>query len=222
MPYAPLPAGPIFYARYGSDGPPMILIHGAGGSHLVWPPEVRRLSGAIVYAIDLPGHGKSSGRGQTSAAAYAEDIRAFMDAVGVDTAVLVGHSMGGAIAQIRSDPGAVFALVTDWAHGSLADERMRAQSIRVMRNVDPDIIYGDFLACNTFDIMDRLGQIAVPTLVISGTEDRMTPLKYSDKLAVDIPGASLVIVEGAGHMVMLEKPQAVSDALSAFIRECIV
>ena len=42
----------------------LVLIHGAGGSHLVWPAELRRLGGVTVYALDLPAHGKSDGQGR--------------------------------------------------------------------------------------------------------------------------------------------------------------
>ena len=80
------------------EKPPVILIHGAGGTHLFWPPEVRRLPQASVYALDLPGHGKSSGRGFQSISAYAGVLLELVDALELNRAVLVGHSMGGAIA----------------------------------------------------------------------------------------------------------------------------
>jgi len=77
---------------------PVVLIHGAGGSHLYWPPEIRRVPDARIYAIDLPGHGKSSSHGLQSIGAYASSILDWMESVGLHRAVFVGHSMGGAIA----------------------------------------------------------------------------------------------------------------------------
>ena len=48
----------------------LILIHGAGGSYLYWPPEIRRLPGVNVIAVDLPGHGESGGKCQDSIEGY--------------------------------------------------------------------------------------------------------------------------------------------------------
>jgi pimeloyl-ACP methyl ester carboxylesterase len=78
--------------------PPVILIHGAGGIHLSWPPQIRRLAGEKIYAPDLPGHGKSEGPGRQSIDEYAEDMVAFMGELKIRAAVIVGHSMGGAVA----------------------------------------------------------------------------------------------------------------------------
>lgn len=78
--------------------PPLLLIHGAGGNRLYWPPQIRRLAGVRVYAVDLPAHGQSGGRPQSTISGYAEGVIDWMRAVGVHKAVLAGHSMGGAIA----------------------------------------------------------------------------------------------------------------------------
>lgn len=80
----------------------LILIHGAGGSYLFWPPEIRHLSGGGILAIDLPGHGESSGDCEDAIEAYAHTLLKFMDRLEIDQAVLGGHSMGGAIAQRMS------------------------------------------------------------------------------------------------------------------------
>ena len=78
--------------------PPVILLHGAGGTHLSWPPQVRRLADEKVYALDLPGHGKSEGTGRQSIDEYADDVIAFMQELKISAAVFVGISMGSAIA----------------------------------------------------------------------------------------------------------------------------
>lgn len=75
-----------------------ILIHGAGGTHLHWPPQVRRLAGHRIYALDLPGHGRSAGIGRQRIEDYARTILEFMKAADLKAAILVGHSMGSAIA----------------------------------------------------------------------------------------------------------------------------
>ena len=96
----PTAAG-LYYAHHnegGQDDSPVILIHGAGSSHLCWPAEIRRMNGQRVLAVDLPGHGKSGGVAQQSIRAYTEQMMEFITALGLYQAVFVGHSMGGAIA----------------------------------------------------------------------------------------------------------------------------
>lgn len=94
--------GDVYYfasKQVGGKQPAVVLIHGAGGNHLHWPHNLRRLSNHQVYAPDLPGHGKSGGLGEQSVLNYARAVAAWMDAVGIRKAVIAGHSMGGAIAQ---------------------------------------------------------------------------------------------------------------------------
>ena len=79
--------------------PTVVLLHGAGGNHLNWPHNFRRLSGCRVLAPDLPGHGKSEGIGEQSIERYAEHIHNWLRQLEVREAVIAGHSMGGAIAQ---------------------------------------------------------------------------------------------------------------------------
>ena len=78
--------------------PPVLLIHGAGGHHLSWPPQIRRLHDQRVYAVDLPAHGRSDGIGRQRIEDYSNDVLALMDELRIFRAVLIGHSMGGAIA----------------------------------------------------------------------------------------------------------------------------
>lgn len=77
----------------------MVLIHGAGGNYLNWPPEIRRLPGYPIYAIDLPGHGQSGGSGQSSINGYAYHLVEWLQALNIPQVILVGHSMGAAIAM---------------------------------------------------------------------------------------------------------------------------
>ncbi len=76
----------------------MVLIHGAGGNLAFWPPQVRRLPGALVYALDLPGHGQSTGPGFDEIGQYAAAVLAFLDTESLPPVLLAGHSMGGAVA----------------------------------------------------------------------------------------------------------------------------
>lgn len=97
----PLAAGLYFHLPVGGavERPPVVLLHGIGGMHLLWSPQIRRLPGYRIYTLDLPGHGKSAqGGGAQTIESYAEKIFSWMEAIHLPRAVFVGHGMGGAIA----------------------------------------------------------------------------------------------------------------------------
>jgi pimeloyl-ACP methyl ester carboxylesterase len=80
--------------------PAVVFIHGAQNDHSVWALQTRYLAhhGFGVLAVDLPGHGRSSGPALASVEAMAEWLLALLDAAGVARALLVGHSMGSLVA----------------------------------------------------------------------------------------------------------------------------
>jgi len=99
MPIIETAAGPLFYAQHGSAGLPVVAITGAGGTHRHWGYQMRDLAGiARLYTLDLPGHGRSPLPGRASVPEYGAAVLALLDACQLERAVLVGHSMGGAIA----------------------------------------------------------------------------------------------------------------------------
>lgn len=103
MPFVHLPQGSLYYTRQKAGEtpyPPLVLVHGAGGSHLDWPLALRRLPGVRVISLDLPGHGRSPGPGYADTQAYAGIVAALLGALETRRAVIAGHSMGGAIAQL--------------------------------------------------------------------------------------------------------------------------
>ena len=246
-------AADVYYSAYqggAGERPTVVLVHGAGGTHLYWPSEVRRIQGYRVLAVDLPGHGKSAGRGFQSIEAYVEALLEWMQAVPLHQAVFVGHSMGGAIAlsmaldhgehvtalgllgsgaRLRVHPEilqrtasdttlqSAIALVVANSFSEQAPERLVDLAARRMGETRRSVLYGDFLACDAFNEMDRLGEIDKPSIVITGEEDRMTPTRYAQFLADSLPNAELHVIPQAGHMVMLEKPQQVANLLKRFL-----
>src|SRR3972149_1063444 len=82
----------------GNQAPPLVFLHGAGGNRLHWPPGIRRLEGVHTYALDLPGHGRSPSAGEATIKDFARRVAPWRGARGVARPVLVGHSMGSAIA----------------------------------------------------------------------------------------------------------------------------
>lgn len=82
----------------------------------------------------------------------------------------------------------------------------------------PGILYRDLLACNTFDVMEKLSMLHLPTLVLCGVEDRNAPLKYSTYLHAQIVGSSLALIPDAGHYVQREKPDETNRAIEEWLR----
>lgn len=238
-----------YVSRGGRARPTVVFIHGAGGSHLVWGSQLAYVASSWrAIAPDLPGHGRSGGPGRDSIADYAQVVVSFLDALRLGPVVVVGHSMGGAIAlslaldapervaglvlvgtgarlrvapavldAIRTDFSAAVGLVGQFAFGPEPAGRLVRLSELAMCQAGQRTVYGDFAACDAFDVRSRLQEIVAPALVLTGSEDRLTPPRYAEYLASGIRGASLKIVEGAGHMVMLEAAAAVNQAIGGFL-----
>jgi pimeloyl-ACP methyl ester carboxylesterase len=247
----PEAAGLFYEHRSGGPSatgrPPMVLIHGAGGTRLHWPPKLRRLQGWTVYTLDLPGHGDSPGPGQSTIVGYRQAMEVWMDALGLPPVVAVGHSMGGAVAlslgldaparvaglvlvgtgaRLRVHPALLEATGLDRAGAEVlmsvwtspaSSPRMRDLAARSLQATDFAVLHGDFMACDGFDVMDRLGAIGQQALVVVGEDDQMTPVKYARYLADHLARAQLEIVPNAGHMVMLEQPATVEKILADWL-----
>jgi pimeloyl-ACP methyl ester carboxylesterase len=248
----PTSAGIHYFLHEGgkSTKPPLVLIHGAGGDHLSWPPEIRRLANARVFTLDLPGHGNSEGPGRQTVDDYADSVVGFLNAAGLSRAVFVGHALGGAIALTLAidHPERVAGIGLISAGASLpisssilenaanpatsllaiqallelmsipqTPKNLRTQAFGQMSAIRPTLFHGDLLACDQFDVTSWLDAIQTPVLVLCGTDDQLTPRRYSEKLAGQIPGAALQTIEAAGHLVMLEHPRRVAGLLSVFL-----
>jgi len=88
-----------------------------------------------------------------------------------------------------------------------------------MMEVDPDVLWNDFNACNNFDVMSRVSQIKIPTLILVGSADKMTPEKFSRSLAEQITGAQLKVFPDAGHMLTLERGDEVAGEIRRWMLE---
>lgn len=235
-----------------SNKPALLLLHGAGQSHLTWEYQVELLSSLNDFNFlipDLPGHGKSEGDGLKSVSEYTEFTKELIDELGLKEIIFVGHSMGGAIAQVlaldRPEYLKAIILVCTGAWMRVARETLltvknnyetfcdmlptrsfteKAPEILKTKfkegllNMDQKVVYHDLIACNKFDISDKVSDINIPTLIIAGKEDILTPVKYSEYLNHQIYDTELTFIEGSGHFVMQEKPEEFNKMILDFIK----
>jgi pimeloyl-ACP methyl ester carboxylesterase len=224
----------------------LLFIHGAGGSHKLWEYQLCFFDHAI--AVDLAGH--DGGVGRNTIDEYVEEVKRFCDENSLGNIVMIGHSMGGGIAQkfaidyqeylkaivlvctgaklrvapeifaaLKKNHAQAIELMMKLAFSDKAPSEIRKRAAKEMMKIRPEVIYGDFEACDKFDVMSRLNEIKLPTLIICGLEDRVTPVKYSEYLKNNILNSRLEIIVNAGHMVMLEKPEELNERLETFIKE---
>jgi pimeloyl-ACP methyl ester carboxylesterase len=218
----------------------LVYVHGSGHTHESFDAQVAAFPGSD--AVSLPGH--PEGVALTSVGECAVWLAKYLHWKGDGRAIVVGNSLGGAIAlewalryaadvaglvlvgsgaRLKVSPE-VFAMIDDdWpacivklvdlsvAPTASAELRRRVSDWHV--TVGQASTRQDFANCNAFDVMEKLGAIAAPTLVIVGELDRMTPPKYSQFLNQSIAGSEIAVVEGAGHMAHAEMPDAVNDLI---------
>jgi pimeloyl-ACP methyl ester carboxylesterase len=82
---------------------------------------------------------------------------------------------------------------------------------------DPRATYADLLACTGWNVEDRLGELAVPTLVVSGEDEEPELTAAAERLAAGIPSARALRIPKAGHMLPFEQPAALASAVHEFL-----
>jgi pimeloyl-ACP methyl ester carboxylesterase len=231
--------------------PTVLMVHGAGQSSATWEYQVEILKNRPEFnliILDLPGHGKSEGTGYKSITEYTDFVRDFSDTLGLQKLIIVGHSMGGGLAQVFAVdyPERVHAIVLV---GTGARLRVAKETLLAVKNsyetfceVAPsrsfassshnelkikfregllktaqEVSYWDLMACDEFDIIDEVGAIKVPSLIISGAEDILTPAKYGQYLNEKIQGSKFNVISNAGHFMMQEKRDEFNQLLLEFL-----
>jgi len=224
----------------------LIFVHGSGGCKEAWHYQTKHFPDAD--AIDLPGHpdgeprtsvdgyvdwlrgyikergyndvvlaGHSLGSAiaQLYALKYPEDLKGLI-LIGGGARLRVHPMYLEMLEKAKSDPSMLESFF-EMAWGLIDPELMEVLRRRALEN-GPAVFLNDMLCCDKFDIMDRVHEIKVPTLALCGSEDVMTPPKYTQYLADRIEGAKGVIIEGGTHMVFAEKPDEVNQAIENFLR----
>ncbi len=230
--------------------PPVILIHGAGSDHSIWPLPLRRMNGWRVITIDLPGHGGSPGAVPSSVLDYANKIWNFLNAMGIYHILLIGHSLGGMIALEMAllEPERVSALTllgvslhpphqpelcarldrpADISRTLAILEKTLfspdcdpALKKRIMQSLVPSrisLLCADWHLALEYKIPEDLHTIKCPVLVLTGQDDRLTPVGSGRALANFIPGAQFQVIQKAGHSIILEQTGEVTQRITRFL-----
>ena len=252
----------------------LILLHGFAASVFSWRKVMEPLSqGATVFAFDRPAFGLTERpmpgewgeRNPYSPEAQADLTVALMDELGVEKAVLVGHSAGGTVALLTAlrygervealilEDASVYERsgTPEWMQpilrtppvsrlGPLAVRSITLWGEAAIRTAwdDPDKITVELisgykkpleaenwdralwelvLASHPLNLEERLDELSVPVLVITGERDRIVPTRNSERLAAELPGAELVVIPDCGHVPHEECPEGFLQAATGFL-----
>lgn len=243
---------------------PLIFLHGIGGAARAWRHQLASFGDRFrAIAWDMPGYGGSAPLAEVSITSLAGALQEFLQALGADRPILVGHSIGGMIVQqwLVQNPQTASAVVLaqtspafgkpdgDWQKSFIAARLGPIDRGETMRSLAPSLVkelVGDdpdadgmalardcmahvpetsyramMLALIGFDQRNALQNIAVPTLLLSGSKDNNAPAPMMAKMASLIPSASYVEMAGVGHLANLERPDAFNAVLDQFLESSV-
>lgn len=253
---------PHFVER-GAGECALVFLHGIGGGAAAWTTQLDAFAtlGYRAIAWDMPGYGSSAMIEPYTMAAAADALAALITRVASPTTVVVGHSLGGMVAQefAGAHPGRCQGLVLfatspafgksdgNWQQEFLAARLKPLDEGRTMAEVAANLVptmLGDAIAPGCadqaralmaavppatyraamrtlvgFDRRAWLGDIEVPTLVLSGERDGNAPPSVMRRMAEKITGAHYVELPGAGHLGNMEQPDAFNAALRTFLAQ---
>lgn len=232
-----------FRIRYmaAGDGPPLVHLHGAGGLRLT--PGHDLLSRQFrVVAFEMPGFGNSpENRKSRDMAELAATMAKAASALGLDRFNLMGTSFGGkaALWLAAQEPQRVAALVLEAPAAirppggrppaNSPEELARLlfahpERMPPLPPVDPAVqartgaLVGRLMGpARDADLEARLHDLAVPTLVLFGTLDRMIPPEMGHLYKELMPNCHLVFVYDAGHAIASDRPEAFNEVVADFV-----
>jgi len=168
-----------------------------------------------LQKVFLVGHSMGGAITQTLALAHAEMMKGIV-LVGTGARLKVFPMI---LDGIKDNFEETARKINQFAFSRKVQTDLLEKSLSFMLQVRPEILYGDFLACDRFDLMNEVEKIVLPTLILCGDDDQLTPAKYSQFLQSRIKGSNLEVLPNAGHMVMMEAPQAFNEKIREFILE---
>ncbi len=223
----------------------LIFIHGAGNEGDIWRYVKPYLQGSCkIHTPDLPGHGKTDGTA-TSIDGYADWVLEYIKKNRLSDVVLIGHSMGGAICikcakdesisalivvdsglklpvspkiinGLKEDLQKTIKTIAKWSFSKSAPENMINDAVKMMLD-NKKAILNDFLACSSYSGYEAANDINIPSTVIVGDSDVMTPIELAEETAYALK-ANLITIENAGHMVQIENPKMLAQKILYFLK----
>ncbi len=248
----------LYHEEYG-QGTPVVFLHGFPFDHTIWLPLIPYLEkDARLILADLRGAGNSPApKGVYSMRHMAEDVVNLLDRMGIEKAVIVGHSMGGyvSLAFAHAYPGRVAGLglvATQAAADSPEKRQSRLRSASSVRRRGVKVVIKNMigkltgreelvgplteimLAGNPVgvegalrgmaerpDMTGELSNMCAPSVVIGGEKDSFLSKENMEMMAQMLPMGWMVEVPGAGHMLMMEEPEQVANALRPLIQRAV-
>lgn len=220
-----------------------VFVHGSGCTGDAFAAQLAAFGDAV--APTLPGHADGR-EGPDTISGFADEVARLLPAAERRDVIVCGNSMGGAIAlelALRRTPGVRgLVLLGSGVRLRVAPaifERLEADFPAAARELaamffarpDPNLVEAaaatmlrvgreqtirDFRACNAFDATERIDELRVPLLALTGERDVLTPPKFAQWFADRVPGAQARILPDAGHLAMIERPEETNAALRAF------
>jgi 3-oxoadipate enol-lactonase len=224
---------------------PIVLVHAFGSSRRAWAPQMDGLSDRRrVVAEDLPGHGQAEepftlDRAARSVRHAIDELGGKAHVVGISGGAVVAllmclehpvqvaslvlsagvacpprwFAVQRAVSRITPEPLLARMLAGTYSGGTAEHVRVAAEDFR--RCGKPTYIAG-LREISRIDLRPRLGQVAVPTLVLCGSKDRPN-IPLTRELAAGIPGAELRIIPDATHLWNLQQPEAFNRTVADFV-----
>ncbi len=221
-------------------GPCLVLVHGLGVSADYWYRNGPFLAaaGLRVLAPDLPGFGRTEGPAEgLSVSGQAAALLRWTEAVGVDSAVFVGHSLSCQtvleLAALR--PERVRGLVLAAPTGDPEGHRLARQAWGLLRDVPRESLRltvevvsaylraGPVRVWRTWrkgareDAFRHIARVRAPGVVVVGTRDPLVRPGFAESLAAALPQGELVWIEGGAHAVLFDPADRFNAAVLAFV-----
>ena len=216
-------------------GETLILIHGLGAAKESWRFQIEALSQDYrVIALDLRGHGQSGYRVEEplTIRALADDVTALMNKLGLKEAHFCGLSMGGMIALeifIRYNlrvKSLILASTTAFfpSPSRLDDFVQLCDSMSMTEWAQLFTLFilrrEALIAAFSIDYRWMLPLIDVPTLILVGADDQLTPIGYAKYLKAYIKNSGLQMIPQAAHLTNLENPAEFNRHILAHLQKC--
>ncbi|WP_077595922.1 alpha/beta fold hydrolase [Oceanobacillus kimchii] len=213
----------IHYQEYGGKHlPPMVMLHALGKDGLSWKSVAEELSEKYhIYTLDMRGHGKSEYTNEYSFELMYEDVKLFVDKLGIDKFTLVGHSMGGTVAYIfaENDSSRLEKLIIEDTPPPIEREAVSIpESPNAPVPFDWNVVQELMKQLNEPNPKwwSDLSNISVPTLIIGGGESSNIPQDQLKEVHDKIVDCQFVTID-AGHHIHETSLEKYVEVLQEFL-----